>query len=110
MGCDFYIDYNLIIYFNTGDEESILVEHSPGYWADPPYDEDDVDYKKKADAWYANHLIAKPNIIIYDNNGFLNPLCKTKYGFMIQDKLAKCNKNIGDIVKIIKTGYGYERN
>ena len=110
MGCDYYIDKNLIIHFNDGDTEYILIERFRGYWYDPPYDEDEIDYKQKADAWYNKHLTTDAPILIYENNRFLNPSCETKYVYMIQSKLDKCNKNICDIIKIEKNSYGYKRD
>lgn len=101
MGCDYYIDKNLYIYYkNNSNITFILLEHDQGYFYDK--DDDDDDYKEQL----------KPRmkpVSIYLNDAFCKPHFEEKYKSLILQHLP-IDKVWKDIFKIVKKESRYERD
>jgi hypothetical protein len=111
MGCDYYIDKNLVIYYiNDNRREYINLEHNQGYFYDINIDSDDEDYDKKEEESVKEQLMPsmKP-ILIYKNNTFSKPIFEEKYKNLILQNLPE-NKTWTDIQKIMKKESRYERD
>lgn len=95
MGCDFYIDTNLYIYyFNSNNISYISLSHDRGYFYESLLDEDNENYEKKYEEMHNEQLKARNKpIIIYDNNKFITPNLETKYKKLIEDNFEKNYKS-----------------
>jgi hypothetical protein len=111
MGCDYYIEKDLVIYYNDNNYiSSINLSSERGYFYDINYDEDEEDYEKKYNESINKQL--KPSmtpIIIYIDNNFNNESLEKKYKKIIEDELKKDNKKWESIKKIMKEEHRYER-
>jgi hypothetical protein len=112
MGCDYYIDKNLhIYYYNNKLFSSINLEHERGYyWFSSLLDEDEEGYDKELTQYIKDAL--EPNmkpIVIYSNNTFHKLSFENKYKKIIDNELNLYNKTWNDINKIIKVENRYER-
>jgi len=110
MGCDYYIQKLLRIYFEDDDYLSFVVGTERGYYIDI-YDEDEEDYERKINDYIKECLTPKMKpIIIYNNGVFNKPTYETKYKYIVENFMNDCGKKCSDITKIIKIEDRYERN
>jgi hypothetical protein len=84
MGCDYYIEKQLNIYFNNDDYLLLTVEKDRGYY-NHNYDEDDDEYDIKVNKYKTTCLTSTfEPIIKYSNNNFNKPTTEQKYKFIIE--------------------------
>jgi hypothetical protein len=112
MGCDYYIDKDLHIYYNNDIIFSnINLEHERGYyWFTSSLDEDEDDYEIEY-LRYTKEMLEprmKP-IVIYSNNSFNKLSFENKYKKLIENEINLINKKWSDINEIIKIENRYER-
>lgn len=112
MGCDYYIDKNLYIYYHNDNKYSVInLERQRGYFYNS-FDEDDEDYEKKLAKEIKDCL--KPNmkpIVIYSNDSFHQPNFEYKYKELIENEVKKdFNKKWSDIKEVIKKESRFERD
>ena len=105
MGCDYYIQKVLRIYFND-EFLSFEVDRERGYF-NYMSDEDD---ETKMDEYIKHVLTPKTEPIIIYNNGFNKPTSEKKYKSIIERLLNDSGKSWSEITKIIKIEVRYERN
>ena len=112
MGCDYYIEKKLVIYYKDSSNCSYInLSHEKGYFYDLNYDEDEKDYENKYNEHINEQL--KPNmkpIRLYIDNNFINEIFEKKYKKIINDELKISNRKWEDIKKIIKKESRYERD
>lgn len=109
MGCDYYIQKILRIYFEDNDYLSFVVDRERGYYFNI-YDEDEEDYETKLNEYIKECLTPKMDpIIIYDNQ-FKNSTYETKYKSIVENFMKDCGRLFSDITKIIKVEVRSERN
>lgn len=112
MGCDYYIDKDLRIYYYTDTVfTNINLQHLPGYfWFDHSLDEDEDGHDEELNLYIMQTLepFMKP-IVIYRNNTFSNPSFETKYKNQIEDTLNTLDKDWNDVKQIVKIEERYER-
>jgi len=110
MGCDYYIEKVLHIYYNNIDYFPIELCRDKGdYYYD--FDIDDIDYEKKINEYKKNILTSQIEpIILYDNNRFKKISYEIKYKQLIENKINIYHKKWDDIIKIIKVEERYERD
>ena len=112
MGCDYYIDkYLHIYYYNDIIFSYINLKHEKGYyWFVSLLDEDEDGYEEEYIQYKKNKLepVMEP-IVIYSNNTFNKLSFENKYKEIIQYELNLFNKTWNDINKIIKIENRYER-
>lgn len=110
MGCDYYIDTNLYIYYNNDNNRTdILLHHERGYFYEMNIDSDEEDYEEKTKKSIQEQL--KPRmkpILIYENSVFCKPNFEEKYKDLILHHLPT-DKVWEDILKIVKKESRYER-
>jgi len=111
MGCDYYIDKDLILFFhNDSSRKYIQLEHNRGYFYDINIDSDDEDYARRQEDSEKEQLTPKMKpILIYENNNFSKPIFEEKYKQLILQNLPK-DKTWTDIKKIMKSESRYERD
>jgi hypothetical protein len=112
MGCDYYIDKDLHIYYYNDTEISYInLEHEMGYyWFISTLDEDEDGYHDEL-TQYKKQILEpsmKP-IIIYSNNTFNKLSFENKYKQFIETGIKIFNKTLNDVNKIIKIENRYER-
>lgn len=111
MGCDYYIEKSLeIYYFNEKIYSMITLERDKGYYYYPDIDEDDENYEKIIAKTTKDQL--RPTmepIIIYENSIFKNDKLEDKYKSMIDEELKRKKKEWKDIKKIMKVESRWER-
>jgi hypothetical protein len=112
MGCDYYIDKNLEIYFDGKSYCSLIrLEHNSGYFYDINGDSDEEDYEKKEKESINEQLKPKMKpIVIYSEGKFMSSSFEIKYKILITDKLSRENKKWEDIRQIVKRESRYERD
>jgi hypothetical protein len=119
MGCDYYIEKYLTIYYNDKSTTYIPLSIDKGYFYYPDLDEDDVNYDKKYEEMIAEQLMSKmPPMVIYSNQQFLNEKLEQKYRSLIEGQFYNKYKINGNdnckgwtnIVRIIKKESRYERD
>lgn len=111
MGCDYYIQNELHVYFEDEDYSSLEVERECRgcYYDDNVFDESKEDYETKVNEYIKECLTPKMKpVVIYDNN-FNKPLYEIKYKPIVENFMKDCGKKISDITKIIKVEVRYER-
>jgi hypothetical protein len=112
MGCDYYIEKSLkIYYFNEKIYSSITLERDNGYYYYPSIDEDDENYETIFAKTIEDQL--RPTmepIIIYEDSIFKNNKLDNKYKSMIERGLKKDKKEWKDIKKIMKVESRWERD
>ena len=112
MGCDYYIDKDLNIYYHNDESfSSINLQHEKGYyWFESTLDEDEDGYESERKEYIKKTLepYMKP-ISIYSNNTFNKLQFENKYKKIIEDELNILNKTWNDINKVIKIESRYER-
>lgn len=109
MGCDYYIDNNLYIYYNDNNNSFINLDRKSGYFniIEEGYidDANEVtmdDYKK-------NILETKIiPILIYNNNTFHNLSFQKKYKNIIEQNIKDYGKEWKDIKEIVKKEERYK--
>jgi hypothetical protein len=114
MGCDYYIDKDLHVYFHDekmNDYFLINLQHERGYFHDYPYDPDEEDYEQNMNEMIKEQL--KPQmkpIVLYTNNTFTKPHFENKYKRFVERKLNEdFYKKWDDVKEIIKVEVRYER-
>ena len=112
MGCDYYIDKDLYIYYyNDKIFSTINLEHERGYyWFMSILDEDEEGYDTEL-SQYIKHKLEpsmKP-ITIYENTTFNKVSFENKYKKIIENELIIRNKTWVDVNKILKIENRYER-
>jgi len=111
MGCDYYINKDIIIYFQDNSRHSINIEHNRGYFYDINKDEDEEDYEEEYEKSIQEQLQSKMKpIILYKDHSFCNNAFEIKYKNIIDSELSKIGKTWIDIVKIKKVESRYERD
>lgn len=112
MGCDYYIDTDLILFFyNDYCRQYIHLEQNRGYFYDINIDSDDEDYERKQEESIKEQLTPKMKpIIIYENNTFSKSSFEEKYKDLILHHLLIWDKTWTDILKIVKSESRYERD
>jgi hypothetical protein len=109
MGCDYYIDKVLDIYYNDTEFYSIRLERTRGYYFDM-YDEDDEFYEEKMKKYIEETLISQTKpITIYQNNSFTNEKVEIKYKALVEKYINDYGKTLSDIVKILKVEVRQDR-
>lgn len=112
MGCDYYIEKSLKIYYFSKNIYSIItLERDTGYYYYPSMDEDDENYEKILAETIEDQL--KPSmkpIIIYEDGIFKNNKLESKYKSMIEEQLKRDKKESKDIKKIMKVESRWERD
>jgi len=111
MGCDYYIDKDLILFFHNDFRRNINLEQDRGYFYEINIDSDEEDYERKQEESVKKQLTPqmKP-ILIYENNQFSKPVYEEKYKDLILHYLSKWDKTWTDIQKIVKSESRYERD
>lgn len=112
MGCDYYIDKDLHIYFyNKNDYFLINLEHERGYFYEYPYDPDEEDYEQIMNEMIKEQLQPRMKpIVIYSNNTFTKPHFENKYKTMIESVINNdLYKDWDDVKEIIKVEDRYLR-
>ena len=108
MGCDYYIQKMLRIYFED-DYLNCLLDRERGYYFNI-YDEDEEDYETKVNEYRRKCLTPKMESILIYNNQFNNSTYETKYKSIVENFMKDCGRLFSDITKIIKLEVRYERN
>ena len=110
MGCDYYIEKGLRIYYNDNNYLYVELDINRRYY-NYQYDEDEEDYEKKVNAYIKDILtpLMEP-IIIYNNNKFNTSILETKYKFIVENEIHNYGKLWCEITKIIKVELRYERD
>lgn len=112
MGCDYYIDKDLLIYdYNNVAFSYINLDRQKGYyWFVSILDEDEEGYEEEYIKYKENKLepYMKP-LIIYSNNTFVKVSFEDKYKKIIECELNIYKKTWDDVDKIIKVENRYER-
>jgi len=110
MGCDYYINKNVYIYFQDNSRHYILLEQRRGYFYEIDKDEDEEDYEEEYEKSIQKQLepVMKP-IILYKDHSFCNNAFETKYKNIIDYELSKMGKTWDHVIKIIKSESRYER-
>ena len=106
MGCDYYIQKVLRIYFED-DYLCCIVGSERGYYMDL-YDEDEEDYELKVNEYTKECLTPKMEPIILYNGSFNKSSYETKYKSIVENFMNDCGKKFSDITKIIKIEDRYE--
>lgn len=108
MGCDYYIDKDIDIYFQDNTRHSINLEHNRGYfYDDEDEDEENYDYEKSIQKQLEPGM--KP-ILLYKDHSFCNNAFEIKYKNLIDYELSKIGKTWIHVIKIIKAESRYERD
>ena len=107
MGCDYYIQKVLRIYFEDDDYLCFVVETERGYYMDI-YDEDEEDYETKVNEYKKKCLTPDIEPIIIYNGAFNKSASETKYKSIVENFMNDCGKKFSDITKIIKVEHRYE--
>jgi hypothetical protein len=110
MGCDYYIDKSLYIFYSNDKELTYInLEKSRGYYTDYIFldieDAPDYDYE----TYKKETLEPSKPITIYNNNTFSKLTFEKKYKELIDYELKICNKTWDNVNKIIKKEERYER-
>jgi hypothetical protein len=111
MGCDYYIDKRLYIYYHNDIGLSYInLDHNRGYYSNyflsDEHIYEDEDYDK-----YIKRILEpsmKP-IVIFLNNTFCELYFEKKYKKIIEYELNISNKTWNDVNQIIKKEVRYER-
>lgn len=112
MGCDYYIDADLVVYYKNGSNERtyIPLQHERGYFYDTNIDSDEEGYDEKMAKSIAEQLEPRMKpIVIYKNDVFCKPNFEDKYKNMILHHLPN-DKTWEDIAKVVKKESRYERD
>ena len=111
MGCDYYIDTELVLFFhNDSSRTYINLDHNRGYFYEINIDSGDADYDKKQEESEKEQLTPSMTpILIYANNLFTKPIYEEKHKDLILHHLPN-DKTWTDIKKIIKSESRYERD
>lgn len=112
MGCDYYIEKHIYIYFNdnTNSRADILLERNYGYFYDIDIDEDEDYYEEKYERCIREQLQPKMKpIVLYKDYSFCNNTFELKYKNLVETELSKIGKTWIDIQKIMKGECRYER-
>ena len=110
MGCDYYIQKVLRIYFEDDDYLCFVIGTERGYYMNI-YDEDEEEYETKLNEYLKECLTPKMEpIILYNNGAFNKSTYETKYKSIVENFMKDCGKVFSDITKIIKVEDRYERN
>ena len=108
MGCDYYIDKNLLIYnYNDCIFSYINVESKKSYYNFIPIlDEDETEVTN-----YEKDILKQSmkSIVIYSNNTFNKLSFENKYKKIIEDELNLLKKTLNDVNKIVKIEKIYKR-
>lgn len=111
MGCDYYIDKDIIIYFQDNSRHSITIEHGRGYFYDPNIDEYAADYEEICNQYTKTQLEPRMKpIVLYKDHSFCNNAFETKYKNLIDHELLQIGKQWIYIHKIMKVESRYERD
>jgi hypothetical protein len=129
MGCDYYIEKLLRIYYNIGNESNnetnstnstnnitnnyldIELTKEKGYFNDDFFDEDEEDYEEKITEFRQKCLIPSIEpITIYKKNFFIKPLFETKYKNLIENEINKNNVKWTYITIVLKLEERYKVN
>lgn len=119
MGCDYYIEDNLWIYYNDNTNDYIQLNRRKGYYTDT-----DIYNNFITDIEIENSIFAewdkikqyhlkpkKKSILIYSNNTFNNTYLSNKYEEMIDYKIINNKyKTWNDIKEIIISEDRYKRD
>ena len=116
MGCDYYIDKDLqIYYYNDNDNDIIFsyinLQRERGYYCFMSVLDEDEDGYDTELAQYKEQILEssmKP-IVIYSNNSFNKVSFENKYKKIIEPELKIFNKTWNDVKKIIKIENRFER-
>jgi len=112
MGCDYYIDKDLHIYYNNDVIISFVnLEHETGYYLfGSSLDEDEDGYETEFARYIQKTLEPRMEpILIYDNNSFQKLSFENKYKTRIERELNALNKTFDDVSQIVKIETRYER-
>jgi len=117
MGCDYYIEKNLYIYYtNEVLPFSLNLERDIGYYFEINDDKvldilDNDDYIVKWKKLKKYHLEPRLNpVIIYSNNSFHDSYLAKKYKSMIEYEINYSYKKWNDIKEMIIVEERYEKN
>ena len=108
MGCDYYIDTNLVVYYKHESEWKatyILLHQERGYFYETNIDSDEEGYDEKIQEQLKPRM--KP-ILIYTDDAFCKPQYEDKYKDWILHYLPE-DKTWADIAKVVKKESRYER-
>jgi hypothetical protein len=110
MGCDYYINTDLYIWYNNDRNKTCVpLQHDRGYFYDINMDSDEEDYEEEMAKSIAEQLEPrKKPILIYENSVFCKPNFEEKYKDLILHHLPN-DKTWADIFKIVKKESRYER-
>ena len=118
MGCDYYIEQNLYIYYNDNKCNYINLYRDDAYYTDLYYDEDfnldipnDNSYMLHLKKVKEYHLVAKKSpILIYSNYTIIDTYLLNKYKRKLEFKMKNDGyKTWNDIDKIVILEERYER-
>ena len=112
MGCDYYIDKDLHIYYNNDVIISFVnLEHETGYYLfGSSLDEDEDGYETEFARYIQKTLEPRMEpILIYGNNSFHKLSFENKYKTRIERELNALNKTFNDVSQIVKIETRYER-
>jgi hypothetical protein len=112
MGCDYYIEKELQIYYHNETIFSyIILQRDQGYyWFSSALDEDEDGYEREFAEYMKQELEPRMKpILIYENNTFQKSSFERKYTQMIEHDLHLSKKTWTDINKILKIENRYER-
>ena len=116
MGCDYYIEDNLYIYYNDNGYNCIKLYRDRGYYYDI-HDDFIMDMKYETEnmtEWekikqYHLEPRAKP-YLLYSNNSITDRIILYRYEKMINRAIINDNKNWDDINEIVILEERYERD
>jgi hypothetical protein len=109
MGCDYYIDTDLIVYYKNEPNYNatyILLHQERGYFYEISIDSDEEGYNEKIQEQLKPRM--KP-IVIYKDDVFSKPIFEEKYKDRIIHYLPE-DKTWTDIAKVVKKESRYERD
>ena len=116
MGCDYYIEHNLCIYYNDNTSNSINLNRERGYYTD--YDDfimsirDETSGMSEWKKMKQYHLTPKAvPFLIYENHSFVNIYVSDKYKAMLEYEMINHDyKTWDDIKDIVLQEERYERD
>jgi hypothetical protein len=110
MGCDYYIEKNLVIYYKDKTRDYISLSRDRGYFYFSDLDEDDPDYEIKNNELIRLQLEPRNKpLVIYQKDEFVTNLLENKYRPIVERNMQN-GKCFLDIEKIIKKENRYERD
>jgi len=115
MGCDYYIDHRLCIFYNDSSCYCINLKRERGYYTD--YDDfimninPQYSHLTEGEKIQQHHLTSKTSpVIVYTNSSYVNEYVAYKYKAMLEFEMMHNDYNVWDDIKeIVIVEERYER-